>query len=137
MTAQWLTYAALLKWRVVVAAAAKSSQKLREAMDTDAVWDLASMASTVREMKEMKPMVLLHVSKLEITRSWKCENVIMLTIAYFCEDMENFNEWSVGTEAIVESIDDDRDVHRPLLPKSVPQRFLSGTNSNGPRSRSI
>ena len=80
MTAQWLTYVALLKWRVVVAAAAKSSQKLRETMDTDAAWDLASMVSAVREMKEMKPRELLHVFELEITRSWKCEGVMMLTI---------------------------------------------------------
>jgi hypothetical protein len=74
-------YAALPKWRVVVAAAAKSSQKLKEAMDTDAAWNLASMVSAVREMKEMKPWVSLYVSELEITRSWKCEDVMMLTIA--------------------------------------------------------
>jgi len=40
---------------------AESSQDLREAMDTDAVRDRASMASAVREMG-MMPRVLAHVS---------------------------------------------------------------------------
>jgi len=47
----------------------------------------------------------------------------MLTTAYFCEDAENFNDWSVGTEAIVESIDEGRDIDRPFFPS----RFSSGT----------
>jgi hypothetical protein len=36
------------------------------------------------------------------------DKVMMLTIAECCEDTENFNDWSDRTEAIVESIDDDR-----------------------------
>ena len=53
---------------------------------------------------------------MEITRSWKYEGVMTLTIAYFCEDTENFNDWSFSTGAIVGSVDDDlRDVDRPLF----------------------
>jgi hypothetical protein len=81
MTVQWLTYAALLKWKVVMAAVAELSQNLREVMDTDAVWNRASVASAVREMKKMTTKVLLHVSGLEIMKLWKCENVMVLTIA--------------------------------------------------------
>jgi len=36
MMAQWLTYAALLKWKVVIAVVTESSQNLREALGTDA-----------------------------------------------------------------------------------------------------
>jgi len=63
---------------VVTAAVAESYQILREAMDTDAVRNRASMVSAGRE--KMTPM-LPHVFELEITRSCKCEDVMMLTIA--------------------------------------------------------
>ena len=93
----------------------ESSHNLRKAMDADVARDRVSMASTVRVMK-MTPRVLPHVSELEITRSWKYEGVMTLTMAYFCEDMENFNDWSVSTGAIVESVDDNlRDIDRPSL----------------------
>ena len=94
----------------------ESSHNLRKAMDADAARDRVSMASAVREMKKMPPRVLPHVSELGITRSWKYEGVMMLTMAYFCEDTENFNDGSVSTGAIVESVDDDlRDIDRPSL----------------------
>ena len=81
MMVQWLTYAALLKWRVEMAAVAESSQNLREAMDTDSALDRASKVSAAREVEKMTPRALPHVSGLEITRSWKCGGVMMLTIA--------------------------------------------------------
>ena len=74
MMVQWLTYAALLRWRVVIVAVVESSQNLREAMDTDAARDRTSMVR--REAKKMTPRVLPHVSELEIMRSWKCEDVM-------------------------------------------------------------
>ena len=43
MTVQWLTYAALLKWKVAIAVVAESSQSLREAIDTNVARDRASM----------------------------------------------------------------------------------------------
>jgi len=67
---QWLTYAALLKWRVEMAAVAESTQNLREAMDTDAARDRASVVNAVREV-EKTLRILSPVSELEIMRSWK------------------------------------------------------------------
>jgi len=84
-------------------------------------------------MEEMTPRVLPHVFELEIMRSWKCEGVMTLTIAQFCEDMKSFNDWSVGTEAIVESIDDGRN-RSTFPPESFPWGLSSGTNDSGPRS---
>jgi hypothetical protein len=91
---------------------------LREAKNTDAARDRASVVGAVGGGgEEDDAEALMHVSGLKITRLWKlCEDVMMLTIPYFCEDMENFNGWSASTEAIVESIDDNRDIDRPLLP---------------------
>jgi hypothetical protein len=75
MMVQWLTYAALLKRRVVMATAVGSSQNLRKEMDTDAARDRASVVNAVRETRKT-PRVLTHVSELEIARSWKCEEVM-------------------------------------------------------------
>lgn len=66
---------------------------LREAIDLDAVRNQASVVSVVKEKEKMAPRVPLHVSGLEIMRS--------------C------------TEAIVESIEDGRDIDYPLR-KSFP-----------------
>jgi hypothetical protein len=67
MTVQWLTYAALLKRKMVMAIVVESFQNLRRAMDTDAARDRASMVSAVGKMK-ITPGG--GVSELEITRSW-------------------------------------------------------------------
>jgi len=82
----------MLKWKVAMAVEVESSHILREVLDTDAARNRASVVDAVRGMKEMKPRVLPHVFELEITRSWKYEDVMTLTIAQFCEDMENFND---------------------------------------------
>jgi hypothetical protein len=103
----------------VIVVVAESSHNSREARDTDTARDRASKVSAVREVKKMTPRVLLHVSELEITKSWKCEDVRMLTVAQFCENMENFNARSFSTEAIVESINDDRDIDRSLSSRII------------------
>ena len=40
---------------------------------------------------------------------------MMLTVAYFCEDTENFNDWSASTGTTVENVDDDlKHIDQPL-----------------------
>jgi hypothetical protein len=50
-----------------------------------------------------------------------------------CDDKENFNDWSISTKTIVESIHDVRNIDRPFLSS----RFSRGINDSGPQSRSI
>ena len=65
-----MAVAAVLKWRVVLAAVAESPQNLG-GMDADAARDLASVVTVVlNETEKMTPTT----DELDITRSWKCED---------------------------------------------------------------
>ena len=97
-----------------MARVAAEPQNSREAdVEGDApARDRASVVSAARKMEKMAPRVPPHVSVTKINElisrgngdneNEKC----VLTIDKFCEDTENFDNLSVGAEAIVDSVKD-------------------------------